>query len=1092
MATGDPPGPGMPMANQGPGFIFNSNINLNVNLGTSPNTPQQQPSFSSGPPPYTVNGPHRATGAFMASGQGHLQLTPMTPFTVGGMGNMGANAQALVALSTPSANTLGLPTLATSIRPSTRPKRARRTYAAKKPRKSFQNISTPDDDAASVDTSTTSGTGNKRRQGGESVKKPRKRYRAKGPTRLRKGRDVITEVPMDVWELVMSYCPPEFLGRARRINKNFHHALQYESAWRRNRLQLYGPEMPGPLPGMKEDEYSNLLHGLGCMDCGTPKTRRTYWLWRKRWCNACFTRNTIREGDVGPLVNHAVGILETVPYGWVDAWDHYVSVTFPELHPFRQNNTRKRVYGRADLARLLTEYEELKKNHTGEEGVDFARVEAWTTEKREARIELSNHVERIEKWQEARQKQKHDENTDLKQQRIDFFGERAKQLDPPLNLEELGLISAYKRAVQVTRPPTERAWRMLLPKLREESEAAQKSVAESRRKARIVERERLKYLQRQSRRSDGHTAEQQLLRYLTKEVMTDLDFAQPAVADADYPLLGLDTIRRKYYEMAQAYEAEHGRPVTYRLLLEDARWLFATVIVDHMGNWSTTRSLAAKKFKCPGCTRHDMHKRHPFDSLFLHLVDKHAQTLGDFRSLMREELHGGVPRVRWLDIEWPAKLPVLAEHHPANGRWNPDDDAPYQRYVAPEALTEVSIWEGRKVATEAGPPSTELVPNIIYAGELFRHTPLDDKIKTSIVLRYALDKRRAGREDPEFCPPMSEIESLPMALIQAGMYDLFNSCRCAACMGASGALARETNKVYTAGTLIHHFRNRHVLSMEWSKDMMVEPDWIAAAQMLYDSKMAGALAVFNQLFPLTEGANQSATLNGTENEGSPNITPVAVSPSADDRSHGPASTTTSVGFSSINSREPTPAGGNVQQEAIPEVGNNNNTSTSTSTATPTKAPAAKSPNATSGAGKSTYPWDEKTKFFGPHWQNMMKHYFSELVDEMELQALDRDDSPEEGDDEADSLFVRDDHAGQATGGGNSNSTGVIPSSTTTTTTSNSMQNGMDGTSGALILDDGHDHGEEQEQFDDDGSEVWQDIDDDDDEEEDGNAWIVIS
>ena len=122
----------------------------------------------------------------------------------------------------------------------------------------------------------------------------RKRHRTKGPTKLRKGKQLIAEVPMDIWEMILSYCPAKFLGRARRINRSFHRALQYDSAWRRNRLQNHGTEMPGPFGGMREDDYANLREGLGCMGCPNRKTRKTYWIWQKRWCIDCFEKNTVK------------------------------------------------------------------------------------------------------------------------------------------------------------------------------------------------------------------------------------------------------------------------------------------------------------------------------------------------------------------------------------------------------------------------------------------------------------------------------------------------------------------------------------------------------------------------------------------------------------------------------------------------------------------------------------------------------------------------------------------------------------------------------------------------------------------------------
>ncbi len=774
---------------------------------------------------------------------------------------------------------------------------------------------------------------------------------------------------------------------------------------------------------------------------------------------------TWQEGAAVNLVGSARAVLDAVPYGWVDAWNHYVSVTFPETLPFRHNNTRIKVYGRADLAKFLAEYEEVKKKNTGEGGVFLPAVQEWAAEKEAARIEWTDHVRGIEQWEKSLEKKKQAENAVIKVRRAEFFQDRARALDPPLDAEALNLIPAYKRAVEVTREPTERAWRALLPKLLQEAEAAQKVIADRNRTTRTaarVARQVADYRRRQDRRIRGDTVEQQLLGVLAAEVLDDLEDARPAVADADYPLLALHSIHRKYYKMADAYEAQHDCPVGYRLLLEDARWLFYSVIGDRMSSWGPGRSLAAKRFKCPGCTRLDMHKRHSFDGLFVHLRAKHAVTLGDFRSLMREGLDE-VTSFRWLDIEWPANLPILAEHHTANGRWNPDSEAPYQQYVAPTPPVGESIWEGRKVATEGGPPSADLVPNIVYAGELFRNTPLNASLKTSIVLRYALDKRRAGLDDPDFCPPLPEIEGLPVALMQAGMFDLFDKCRCAACVGASGALARDMTKLHTAGTLIHHFHGRHT-SKEWSKDMMVEPDWIEAAHTINDPSMAGALAVFDQLFPRTEEAaaaaqskEASATSNGaneTEREGSPTLTPAALTPSADHGSKAgspdPASMT-SLGFSppvlgEDDSRNSTPAD---DEELFVDAHGDS----PSRRPTPRKIPIDKSPDEDTDAYKSTDDDIDKPERFGARWQSEMERLFSELADQQELQTLRKTDLSEEDDvdDEEEGLAGEGDGVRGPSGGGDNDGGAAA------TTTLNAVQQAMDGLDSPVSFDHGHDH-----------------------------------
>ena len=115
----------------------------------------------------------------------------------------------------------------------------------------------------------------------------------KGPTRLRTNRPVIAEIPIDVWGLVLPYCPLEFLFKARHISKDFEYRLSYESTWRNTRIKNYGPSMPGPPIGLSETQYANLLVGQGCMSCGDKKTRKTYWAFLRRWCSKCLKDKVI-------------------------------------------------------------------------------------------------------------------------------------------------------------------------------------------------------------------------------------------------------------------------------------------------------------------------------------------------------------------------------------------------------------------------------------------------------------------------------------------------------------------------------------------------------------------------------------------------------------------------------------------------------------------------------------------------------------------------------------------------------------------------------------------------------------------------------
>lgn len=133
----------------------------------------------------------------------------------------------------------------------------------------------------------------KRNVGGRPKTAPLKQKKHVGPTRLRKNKPVVADVHMDIWELILPYCPLRFLFTARNINKIFRERLGYASLWKKCRIQNYGTDMPEPLMGMKEWDYADLVEGLGCMGCQNKRTRKTYWAFQKRWCAKCLEKNTV-------------------------------------------------------------------------------------------------------------------------------------------------------------------------------------------------------------------------------------------------------------------------------------------------------------------------------------------------------------------------------------------------------------------------------------------------------------------------------------------------------------------------------------------------------------------------------------------------------------------------------------------------------------------------------------------------------------------------------------------------------------------------------------------------------------------------------
>ena len=110
-------------------------------------------------------------------------------------------------------------------------------------------------------------------------------------TKLRTNRPVKNEIPFEVWQSILVFCPLEFLLKAVNIAYFKDILLRNENVWKAARLHQFGHDMPGPPPGISEHKYTNLLTGSGCHGCGDKLTRRVYWGFVRRWCDDCLGKN---------------------------------------------------------------------------------------------------------------------------------------------------------------------------------------------------------------------------------------------------------------------------------------------------------------------------------------------------------------------------------------------------------------------------------------------------------------------------------------------------------------------------------------------------------------------------------------------------------------------------------------------------------------------------------------------------------------------------------------------------------------------------------------------------------------------------------
>ena len=113
----------------------------------------------------------------------------------------------------------------------------------------------------------------------------------KGPMRFQKNHPVKAAVNVDIWENILSFCPPDFLLKARTVSSTFRSVLKDDSPiWKISRVKHFGSDMPDPPSGLSERQYADLLTGTGCQTrgCNSKKTRKTYWAFQKRLCMDCF------------------------------------------------------------------------------------------------------------------------------------------------------------------------------------------------------------------------------------------------------------------------------------------------------------------------------------------------------------------------------------------------------------------------------------------------------------------------------------------------------------------------------------------------------------------------------------------------------------------------------------------------------------------------------------------------------------------------------------------------------------------------------------------------------------------------------------
>lgn len=113
---------------------------------------------------------------------------------------------------------------------------------------------------------------------------------------FRVDRPIKVKVYEDLWRMILKESHPTVLLIVKNLSRKLHTLLEEQSIWKASRVKLHGESMPGPPGEMTEQRYAHLLYGQGCdfqrSKCGSSVTKKVYWPFLRRMCDACFRRKT--------------------------------------------------------------------------------------------------------------------------------------------------------------------------------------------------------------------------------------------------------------------------------------------------------------------------------------------------------------------------------------------------------------------------------------------------------------------------------------------------------------------------------------------------------------------------------------------------------------------------------------------------------------------------------------------------------------------------------------------------------------------------------------------------------------------------------
>lgn len=682
---------------------------------------------------------------------------------------------------------------------------------------------------------------------------------------LRASKPIVASIPIDVWQVIFAFCPPRFLIKARSVCRVFKRALEYNKTWEDARWTTYGPKCPGPPAGLTEMQFADLISGIGCQDgsCSNEKCRKIYWAFQRRWCEKCLVKKVTTLPPQSTFIE-AYPMLDACLINFTyDKWEKYhYTGRYKVLPDWVSMVGFKCGYERRAIMEFITEVR-------GLEDVSETAKNDWYLMKKDRRDQTMTQLQAVETFFEELKRNESNRRVEARETRGRFFELKAMELDPPLDAAALCLLASYQRASAIDRPATEYCWEVLKPKV--ESERARAETIQSNkakgdmRIAAVLTFRRLPMVTSYER-----TWERVFITFAVsalERLVISME-SSGGIADQDLVPYALKHIRQEFYSRREELDMSIQ---PNELMIHDAMLLYEYVLRPIIADWdSVARRRAAISLKCPGCVRRDVNGHFTFIALMHHILDTHAEIAGDFSCWNRygQLIEGQYQR--YLSIVWPSNLPILAEHHPVTGRWDPNDDSPYVHAPEPKpastTMPSTDIFRDRDVAWQIGPPPTCFPKNVIYAASMLKKSSLAPKFKTQIVYEWALQNWLEAHSDQcdgqalaNSLPDFEVLTTLQIELMAEGHHDLFEGFRCKWCMEQHDMVSRPSRFVgrgQPLADMVEHFGSDLHPRDEWLTRMFYFPTHqeLGAAVLAADENTRCA---FDKLFPPVRSMNPS-------------------------------------------------------------------------------------------------------------------------------------------------------------------------------------------------------------------------------------------